>query len=220
MLSSSTAGERPTVRSARTVIVAVLALGLASCAKIPTPDEANAAVMALRAHGAWAWAAGIALIWADLILPIPQTAVIAALGIIYGTVVGGLLGSVALITGGLLGYGLMRTAVRRVVHRLTRPHTIERMERLFERSGAWTIVLTRSLPYSVPEVMVFLAGLAGMPLPRFVAALVLGSTPIAFAFAAIGAGWAGQPVVALVASTVLPILLLPIALYIMRRQGR
>ena len=36
---------------------------------------------------------GIALIWADLVLPIPQTAVIAALGIIYGTLIGGLLGS-------------------------------------------------------------------------------------------------------------------------------
>ena len=50
---------------------------------------------------------GIALVWADLVLPIPQTAVIAALGIIYGTLLGGSLGSVGRITSGLLGYGLM-----------------------------------------------------------------------------------------------------------------
>ena len=60
---------------------------------------------------------GIALIWADVVLPIPQTAVIAALGIIYGTLLGGLLGSLGLITGGLLGYVLMLTSARRFVQR-------------------------------------------------------------------------------------------------------
>ena len=64
--------------------------------------------------------------------------------------------------------------------------------------------------------MVFLAGLAGMPMRKFTAALTVGSVPTAFAFAAIGAGWAHQPVVALVVSYVLPILLLPLALYLMR----
>jgi uncharacterized membrane protein YdjX (TVP38/TMEM64 family) len=58
--------------------------------------------MTLRKYESWAWALGIALIWADLVLPVPQTAVIAALGIIYGTLLGGLLGTLGLITGGLL----------------------------------------------------------------------------------------------------------------------
>jgi uncharacterized membrane protein YdjX (TVP38/TMEM64 family) len=87
---------------------------------------------------------------------------------------------------------------------------------LFHRGGAWAIVLTRSLPYSVPEAMVFLAGLAGMPIRKFTVALTTGSVPTAFAFAAIGACWADQPILALAVSYVLPILLLPIALYLMR----
>jgi hypothetical protein len=61
--------------------VGVLSLVLASCA-MPTSQEANDAVLTLRQYEGWAWAVGIALIWADLVLPIPQTAVIAALGII------------------------------------------------------------------------------------------------------------------------------------------
>jgi hypothetical protein len=67
------------------IVIGVLAVVLASCAKIPTPQEANDAVLALRKYQSWTWAVGIALIWADLVLPIPQTAVIAALGDIYGT---------------------------------------------------------------------------------------------------------------------------------------
>jgi hypothetical protein len=47
-------------------------------------QEANDAVLTLREYESWAWAIGIALIWAELVLLIPQTAVIAALGIIYG----------------------------------------------------------------------------------------------------------------------------------------
>jgi uncharacterized membrane protein YdjX (TVP38/TMEM64 family) len=197
-------------------VIGILSLALASCVTIPTPQEANDAVLMLRKYGSWAWALGIALIWADLLLPIPQTAVIAALGIIYGTLLGGLLGSLGLITGGLLGYGLMLTSARRLAHRFAGGQTLHRMENWFDRGGTWAIVLTRSLPYSVPEATIFLAGLAGMPVRKFTAALTTGSVPTAFVFAAIGAGGADQPMLALVVSYVLPILLLPIAFYLMR----
>ena len=202
------------------IVIGVLALVLGSCARIPTSLQASEALLALRGYGSWAWAVGIALVWADVLLPIPQTAVIAALGIIYGTWLGGLLGSFALISGGLLGYGLVFTCLRRLVRRFSGPRSLQRMEGLFDRNGAWAIVLTRSLPYSIPEAMVFLAGLARMPLPKLLAALTVGGVPTAFAFAAIGAGWADRPMLALVVSYALPILLLPIALYLMRPRAR
>jgi uncharacterized membrane protein YdjX (TVP38/TMEM64 family) len=202
------------------IVIGVQAFVLVSCTTIPTPQGADDAVLALRGYGSWAWAMGIALIWADVLLPIPQTAVIAALGIMYGTLLGGLLGSLGLISGGLLGYGLMFTSARRLVHRFMGRQSLRKMESLFDRSGAWAIVLTRSLPYSVPEAMVFLAGLAGMPIRKLTAALTVGSVPTAFAFAAIGAAWADQPILALVVSYALPILLLPIALYLLRPRAQ
>jgi uncharacterized membrane protein YdjX (TVP38/TMEM64 family) len=203
----------------RLALLGALAILLASCARIPTAQDANNAVFMLREYDSWAWALGIALIWADVVLPVPQTAVIAALGIIYGTVFGGLLGSVGLISGGMLGYALMRTSARWFVDRLVGRQSLHKMETLFDRTGAWAIVLTRSLPYSVPEAIVFLAGLARMHMGKFTMALTVGSVPIAFAFAAIGAGWADQPILALIVSYVLPILLLPIALYVMRSRA-
>jgi uncharacterized membrane protein YdjX (TVP38/TMEM64 family) len=196
--------------------IVVLSFMFTSCARIPNESDATDAVLMLRQYEGWAWALGIVLLWADLVLPVPQTVVIAALGIIYGAVLGGLLGSIGLITGGLLSYLLMRTSARKFAKRFVRESLQKRMEGLFQRAGPWAIVLTRSLPYSIPEAMVFLAGLAGMPMGQFAAALAVGSIPIAFVFAAIGAGWADQPILALVASYVLPILLLPIALYLMR----
>ena len=100
------------------IAIGALAAVLSSCASVPTAQEANDAVLTLRNYGSWAWAVGIALIWVDLVLPIPQTAVVAALGIIYGTWLGGLLSTFALITGGLLGYGLMRTSARRLAQHI------------------------------------------------------------------------------------------------------
>jgi uncharacterized membrane protein YdjX (TVP38/TMEM64 family) len=60
---------------------------------------------------------GIALICADVVLPVPQAAVIAALGIIYGTLLGGLLGTVGLMAAACSAYGLMRTSARRFAQR-------------------------------------------------------------------------------------------------------
>jgi uncharacterized membrane protein YdjX (TVP38/TMEM64 family) len=200
-------------------LVAVLVLLLGACARIPTPQEANDAVLTLRQYDRWAWAAGIALIWADLLLPVPQTAVIAALGILYGTLLGGLIGSVALISGGLLGYALMRSSARKLINLLLGRQALHKMESLFDRAGIWAIILTRGFPFSLAEGIVFLAGLAGMPMGKFFLALTFGSIPTAFVFAAIGAGWAAQPILALMISYLLPILLLPIALYLMRARG-
>ena len=166
----------------------------------------------MAGRGPW-----LALIWADVVLPIPQTSVIAALGLVYGVPLGGLIGSVGLITGGLLGYGLMFTSARRLARRFA-GRALERMEGVFDRKGAWAIILTRSLPYSTAEAAVFLAGLAGMPLRKFVVALTVGSVPTAFVFAAVGAGWADRPLLALAVSYVLPIFLLPIALYLIRAR--
>jgi uncharacterized membrane protein YdjX (TVP38/TMEM64 family) len=185
---------------------------------LPTPQEMNEAVLMLQQHRSWAWAAAIALVWADVILPIPQTAVIAALGLTYGTAIGGLLGSLALISGGLIGYGLMLTSLRRFAQRFA-GRGLHRIESLFERGGAWAIILTRSLPYSTAEAAVFLAGLAGMPMRKFIVSLTVGSVPAAFVFAAIGAGWADQPILALTVSYVLPVFLLPVALYLLRPRG-
>jgi len=53
-----------------------------------------------------------------------------------------------------------------------------------------------------------------MPMRKFTAALIIGSVPTAFVFAAIGAGWADRPILALAASVVLPV-----ALYLMRPRA-
>ncbi len=128
------------------VLWALLALCLVSCtAWMPTVEEVNGVVLDLRQYSMRAWALGIAALWADLALPVPQTAVIAALGIIYGVIGGGLISSFGLVTGGLLGYAVACRYGRRLVARLVGDRSLKKVESLFEHGGMWAIVLTRSL---------------------------------------------------------------------------
>lgn len=90
---------------------------------------------------------------------------------------------------------------------------MDRIGALGERTLPWGIALTRSLPYSVPEAVVCAAGLSGMRRSTFFTALTLGSVPVAVGFAT----WSDRPALALGASYVLPIVLLPVTLLAMRR---
>ena len=181
--------------------------------------EGDSAVSALREYEAWAWAAAVLLICADLVLPVPSPSVIAALGVIYGTFAGGLCGAAALLSAGGLGYGLVRALGPKVAVFLAGERELRRLQAFFETGGAWAIVLTRPLPI-VPEVVVCLAGLARMKPTTFFLALALGSFPTGFVYAALGSGWDTQPIFAMAIAYVVPWLLLPIALYLTRGSFR
>lgn len=69
----------------------------------------HAGVMAwLGTYGRWAWAAALGLLVGDLLLPIPASVVMTALGLLYGPVAGGLIGAAGSFLAGAVAYGLCR----------------------------------------------------------------------------------------------------------------
>ncbi len=160
----------------------------------------------LEDAGLWAWAAGILLLMGDLLFPLPGTVVISALGYVYGIFLGGLISAVGLILAGVLGYGLGRLCGEKFARRCLGERDFDRGTRLFEKSGAWVVALSRALPI-LPEVISCTAGLVRMPFRRFVVALACGSVPMGFVFAAIGRAGHEQPGWALGLSLIAPALL-------------
>lgn len=138
----------------------------------------------LRGTG-WAWAAGIGLIISDIALPVPSTAVMAALGIIYGPVIGGACSAAGSTLAGSLGYWLCRSVGPRTTERLVGPEGLAEARRLFDRWGLLLVALSRWLPV-LPETVAFVAGLTRMPFQRFLLALVCGTLPLGFLFATAG----------------------------------
>jgi len=163
-----------------------------------------------------AWLAAVGLLIADLLLPVPATGVMAALGAVYGVWLGAAVGAAGSALAGLLGYGLARLAGRRGIRLIASEAEIERFRAVFDRWGGAGVIVSRVLPI-LPEVMCVLAGLAPMRFGRFVVALLLGTVPVSVLFAWLGAASAEQPCYGLAAAVVIPLVLWPGFLWLMRR---
>jgi len=166
-----------------------------------------------------AWLAGIGLLVADLVLPVPATGVMAALGAVYGGVTGAAVATVGSTLAALVGYGLARLAGDRGARLLAGRGELERFRALFDRWGGAAIVVSRWLPI-LPEVTSVLAGLAGMRFGGFLVAVLLGTVPASLVFASIGAASAARPGWGVLVAVAVPLLLWPVFLCVVRRTRR
>lgn len=156
-----------------------------------------------RRFGAWAWAVGVLFLMADLVLPIPATAVMTALGVLYGPLLGGLLAAGGSFLAGSIGYLVCRTFGRPAAAKILGEKDLEHGEQIFGRFGGWIVVFSRWLPV-FPEVIACMAGLTRMPPKAFFAALACGSIPIGFAFATLGHAGVDRPLIAVGVSALVP----------------
>jgi len=150
----------------------------------------------LSGHRSWAGPIGAALLISDLLLPIPTTVIIGALGAVIGIGPAIFWGWLGLTLAGLLGYGLARLGGQRWADRLASPEEQARNRDFFNTWGGLAVILSRMLPI-LPEALSVTAGLAGMKPRAFTLAVTLGSLPPAAAFAWIGAPAKDAPTLAL-----------------------
>lgn len=160
----------------------------------------------LSHHGSWAWLAGVLLLVSDIVLPVPSTIVMSALGLVYGWLIGGLLASAGSFLAGLTAYLACRWLGRPAALWLAGEDSLSRGEELFAQRGGWLVALSRWMPV-LPEAIACLAGLVKMNLRSYLIALTCGSLPVGFAFAGIGALGKTSPTAAVVLSAILPIVL-------------
>ncbi len=161
----------------------------------------------------YGWTIGFGLLVSDLLLPIPATGIIAALGTVYGVAVGTFIGVLGTTGAGLIGYVLARFAGRRVTRAIATDKELERFRSFFEEWGAVAVIVSRALPI-LPEVVAILAGLAMMTPVRFVAALLFGTIPVSFLCAYLGHAARSVPAFGVFIAAVLPLALWPVFLRI------
>lgn len=162
----------------------------------------------LQSFGGWAWLLAVTLIVSDLLLPVPSSAVIAGLGMIYGPVMGGLIGSGGSLLAGMIAYWSCRLLGPKALDVLVGPTNLTRLSKFFSRHGLWAIAVSRWMPL-LPELLCCLAGLARMRIVPFTAALACGSLAMGFAFASLGSAYLERPLVGLLISALLPLALWP-----------
>ncbi|MDD4538184.1 MAG: VTT domain-containing protein [Lentisphaeria bacterium] len=170
-----------------------------------------------RAYG---WLLGMALLVIDLLLPIPATGIMTALGMVYGFWLGWLVAATGSALAGILGYALVRIGGDALARRLAKPDELQAFRALFERWGALAVIGSRALPI-LPEVMAVLAGLARMRFRHFLAALLAGTVPVSALYAWWGASYGREaPASSFIIAVLLPLALwaLFLACYRMRKK--
>lgn len=170
----------------------------------------------LERSGPYAWLAGWLLLLSDIVLPVPGTVVMSALGFLYGTLLGGLLAAAGSMLSGITAYGICRVMGERGARRILGEKDYRRGHDWFEHGGGWLVCLSRALPI-LPEVVACTAGLVRMPFKRFAVALACGSLPMGVVFAAIGSAGHDRPGLAMALSLALPALLWTVARLLIRR---
>lgn len=168
--------------------------------------SADGAVEWLQQFGLWGWMVGLALLLSDLLLPIPATLVMAALGFMYGWLLGGAMSAFGSFLAGALGYELCRGMGLKAARWILGEKDLQKAQRINRRIGGWLVALSRWLPV-FPEVIACMAGLTRMPRLLFYGALACGSLPLGFTYAVIGYAGQENPTIALLLSALLPPLL-------------
>lgn len=160
----------------------------------------------MESYGRWAWAAGIVLLIADIALPVPSTVVMSALGWMYGWWTGGWICAAGSALSGITAYAACRWIGRGAARWIAGEEGLRRGEEIFEKRGGWLVALSRWMPV-LPEAVTCLAGLSRMRWRVFLPALMCGSVPTGFVFAAIGHLGHENPLWAVILSCVVPVLL-------------
>jgi uncharacterized membrane protein YdjX (TVP38/TMEM64 family) len=164
------------------MLLMLLAFGLAVWADIPILvdpgpwlEEGSIAVAVL----------GIALLAADVFLPIPASLTMIAMGALFGI----FWGTVISLSGGLaaswLGFAVGRWS-QPLLTKLVPPDEQARANRLLTRHGLWAIVATRPIPI-LAETVVILAGASPLRWWQLTLGSAAGLLPAALLYALAGA---------------------------------
>lgn len=138
----------------------------------------------LEDHALSAAVIGVALLVADVVLPVPSSVVMIAHGAVFGPAVGTLLSLLGNLGAALFGFGLGRRGGL-LLDRLVPPEERRRADALLTRWGVLAVVVTRPLPL-LAETTVILAGASPLGWSRTTVAAVVGSAPAALLYALAG----------------------------------
>lgn len=159
----------------------LILFGLVEWLQVPLLTDPSAW---LNRGGVVAALVGVALLIADVVLPVPSSLVMIAHGALFGVVLGTLLSLIGSVGAALTGFALGRKGGP-WLEKIVSPEERARVELMLERWGALAIVVTRPVPL-LAETTAIMAGASAMSWQRVTAASFAGSLPMALLYALTG----------------------------------
>jgi uncharacterized membrane protein YdjX (TVP38/TMEM64 family) len=129
--------------------------------------------------------AGIALLIADVVAPVPSSIIMFANGALFGPVWGTVLSLVGGMGAAAIGFWI-GTGGERAARRWMGDTALSRAHAFFGRHGMIAVIVSRPIPI-IAEAVSIIAGMARMPSRKFFPATLLGVLPTAIIYAVAGA---------------------------------
>lgn len=143
----------------------------------------------LDSAGVFSYLLLIILVIIEVIVPfIPPLILYVAAGLVFGGLLGGILMIIGNVLGAAIAFFLARRYGRRLIIRWIRPETMRRFDNYFQKHGVGAIFFLRLNPFTSSDIFSYLSGLTKMRFDRFMAATILGLTPLIFAETFAGQG--------------------------------
>ncbi|WP_226623514.1 3-dehydroquinate synthase [Alloyangia pacifica] len=132
------------------------------------------------------WPLIVAALALDVILPVPSSVVNVSAGTMLGAALGTLVCWTGMTLSCLLGYWIGATGGSRALGRLLGPDYLARAAQVSERIALGSVLLMRAVPV-LAETSTIAAGVARLPLRKFLGVVALANLGIAAAYASLGA---------------------------------
>ncbi|TLP65932.1 TVP38/TMEM64 family protein [Parasedimentitalea maritima] len=177
-------GRSVTLWGIAVVLLLSSMLAYVSEGTFPTPE---ALADQLRATGAWAPVAIIALMVLHSFIPFPAEILAICAGAVFGTLVGSALVWVGAMLGALAAFGLSRNLGRSVIQSWLSKGQSVRLDEWTDQQGTFTLLISRFIPVIAFNLINYAAGLTRVRLWTFVWTTGLGIVPITVLSAYLGA---------------------------------
>ena len=153
-----------------------------------------------------AWLIASGMLIGDLILPVPASGIMAAIGNIYGITTGFIINFCAFTGSSLLAYLLALLFSRSGSKWLCSKEEMNRYREWFDSWGGHAVIVSRLFPI-LPEVTALTAGFTRMNFKKYVIALTAGSAPVCFLYTWLGYSTREEPFWGIIIAVSIPLIL-------------
>jgi len=128
-----------------------------------------------------------------LLVPIPSEIVLLAAGIIWGFIMGGIMGVIGSMAAAILCYYVSKRGGRPIAEKFIGVSALNMADDLIQKYGTGAIVVARFLPFVAFDPISYASGLVEMDIKKYSLGTFLGSIPRAFFYSWLGASLGIRP---------------------------
>ena len=128
-----------------------------------------------------------------LLVPIPSEIVLLAAGIIWGFIMGGIMGVIGSMAAAILCYYVSKRGGRPIAEKFVGVSALNMADDLIQKYGTGAIVVARFLPFVAFDPISYASGLVEMDVKKYSLGTFLGSIPRAFFYSWLGASLGIRP---------------------------